>query len=218
MNCVSAVRRALNMKKVGHSGTLDTGASGVMVICTGKCTKLCDFFMQKDKTYVAQATFGIATATCDSFGETTQTIECDVSESELLTVLPSFTGKIEQQPPIYSNVFVDGKRLYKYAVAGQEVEIPTREVTVYSLELLEKVDKNVYSLKINCSKGTYIRSLVRDIGAKLGVPAHMSALVRTGGGGFSIDECVTIEEMKEMAEKSDFSFVIPRERFVTDET
>jgi len=194
---VDIARRALNMKKIGHAGTLDPLAEGVLLLCIGKATRLSDYLSELPKEYLAEITFGITTSTYDAEGEITSKCDKEVFEEEVREVLKEFIGEIEQVPPPSSAIRYKGKRLYEYAREGIPVEPPSRRVTIYSFELLEfnKAErKGIF--RINCSKGTYIRALARDIGERIGTGAYLSKLRRTRVGPFSAEEAFPASELK----------------------
>ncbi|MBC7329076.1 tRNA pseudouridine(55) synthase TruB [bacterium] len=194
---VDMARRALNMKKIGHAGTLDPLAEGVLILCIGKGTRLSDYLSELPKEYLAEITFGITTSTYDAEGEITSKCDKEVFEEEVREVLNEFVGEIEQVPPPSSAIRYKGKRLYEYAREGIPVEPPPRRVTIYSLELVDfnKAErKGIF--RINCSKGTYIRALARDIGEKIGTGAYLSKLIRTRVGPFSAEEALPASELK----------------------
>lgn len=207
-NVVSDVRRILSEKRVGHTGTLDPGAAGVLPICVGRATRLFDYLVDKKKEYIAEVTFGIATDSQDAYGMITESADCDISANDVESVLPRFTGDIEQTAPMYSALSVNGTRLYKLARSGIEVERAVRHITVYSLEILEKTGKNRFLLRVSCSKGAYVRTLCYDIGRALGVPAFMSFLLRTVAGEFRIENSVTIPELQNAKDQGGLSEVI----------
>lgn len=195
---VSVVRRALQTKKVGHTGTLDPGVAGVLPICVGKATRLADYIMGEDKAYRAEITFGVETETADSFGAITAEREAgQIGRGDVAYVLPRFTGPIMQIPPMVSAVKVGGKRLYELAREGKEIERQPRPVTIYRLQLIDFLPgaHPVAIVDVVCSKGTYIRTLAEDLGRALGVGAHMSHLVRTRSGPFKLADTTTIEEL-----------------------
>lgn len=195
---VSVVRRALQTKKVGHTGTLDPGVAGVLPICVGKATRLADYIMGEDKAYRAEITFGVETETADSFGAITAEREAGhLGRGDIAYVLPRFTGEIMQIPPMVSAVKVGGKRLYELAREGKEIERQPRPVTIHRLQLIDYIPgvHPVAIVDVVCSKGTYIRTLAEDIGRSLGVGAHMSHLVRTRSGPFALAETTTLEEL-----------------------
>jgi len=206
-DCVKKIRQLLGIKKVGHTGTLDPDVEGVLPICVGEATKLIPFLQRHTKTYVAEVTLGAATTTEDKSGEPIEQKEVvhHPKLSEIDDVLQSFTGTIEQIPPMYSAVKVKGKRLYEYARAGIEVERPKRHVTIHHIERLSGYDEKTKSFRfqVTCSKGTYVRTLCVDIGKKLGFPAHMSFLQRIESDSFHLKETVTLAEVEEAIERGD---------------
>ena len=204
-DCVFKLRKILRTKKVGHTGTLDPGVEGVLPICIGQATRIAEYLTDAGKTYEAIISIGRSTTTEDAEGETVEedlTIK-NFSREQVLEVLASLTGVIEQTPPMFSAVKVNGKRLYEYARKGETVERPTRQVTIYDLELLDEVElyegkEITFPVRIACSKGTYIRTLAVQIGEALGYPAHMKELVRTASGTFTRDNCFTLAQVAEL--------------------
>jgi tRNA pseudouridine55 synthase len=195
---VSAVRRALGIKKVGHTGTLDPGVAGVLPICVGRATRLAEYITGEDKAYRAEITFGVTTDTQDSFGELTGEKDAShLTRGDVAYMLTRFQGGIMQVPPMVSAVKVGGKRLYELAREGTIVERQARPVTIHRLQLLDFRPglHPVAYVDVVCSKGTYIRTLAVDIGEQLGVGAHMSYLVRTRSGSFTLAETATLEEL-----------------------
>lgn len=195
---VSVVRRALGIKKVGHTGTLDPGVAGVLPICVGKATRLAEYIAGEDKAYRAEITFGVTTDTQDSFGTVTGEKEAShLTRGDIAYNLTRFNGEIMQIPPMVSAVKVDGKRLYELAREGVEVERKARPVTIHKLQLLDfrPGPRPTAFVDVVCSKGTYIRTLAYDIGEALKVGAHMSYLVRTRSGPFKLEEAATLEEL-----------------------
>lgn len=197
---VNSVSKILGTKKVGHTGTLDPMATGVLVICVGKCTKLVDMITSDCKEYIAGVRLGILTDTLDVTGNVLKSESVKFSCDEIIDVLKSMVGEYLQEVPIYSAVKVNGKKLYEYARSGKDVELPKRLVNIKSIELvsdIEYIDGTVnFSIKCLVSKGTYIRSLVRDIASKLGTIGVMSSLVRTKQGKFSIDDSYSLSDIK----------------------
>lgn len=189
------------MKRLGHAGTLDPMATGVLPVFAGRAAKACDILPDHDKTYRAGFRLGVSTDTQDSTGVVLSEKDIAVSREQLLSALESFRGSIEQIPPMYSAVSVNGKRLYELARKGETVERAARTVTVYSLEL-SNYDEESRSgtLEVSCSKGTYIRTLISDIGDALGSGGIMTSLVRTRACGFSLEDCVTLEQLQRAAE------------------
>lgn len=198
---VSDIRHIFGMKRVGHTGTLDPGAAGVLPICIGRATRLFDYLVDKEKEYIGEIAFGIATDTQDSYGEAVERMDAVVTEEMVKAVLPSFTGLQNQTAPLYSALSVGGKKMYKLAREGVEVERKVREINVPALELITQTAPNRYLVRIVCSKGTYVRTLFHDIGERIGVPAHMSFLLRTRSGAFDLDGAFTIGELREMKEQ-----------------
>ncbi len=205
---VYRLRKILNIKKIGHTGTLDPDAEGVLPMCVGKGTKIADELTAKEKQYLAELTLGITTDTQDISGEIIKTRAVTASREEIENAVMSFTGEIEQIPPMYSAIKVNGRKLYELAREGKTVEMPPRSVTVYNIEIMD-IDtvNNKVSLLVDCSKGTYIRTLCNDIGEKLGCGGVMSKLKRTRSGDFRIEDSYTLEQIEEMAKKGDFSFL-----------
>ncbi len=197
---VSFIRKTLNMKKVGHTGTLDPEAAGVLPICVGKATKVVQYLTDKQKHYRANIRFGIITDTYDSYGEVIKEVKpVIIKRAAVEEAIKSYTGSIMQRPPIYSALKVKGKKLYQYAREGKEIEIAERPVQIYELKLVDMLSENEAMIDIVCSKGTYIRSLCYDIGETIGCGAHMSQLVRLGSSPFSIDKSFTLEEIRAAA-------------------
>lgn len=203
-DCVREIRKIYGTKKVGHTGTLDPEVEGVLGICIGNATKVSQYLTAMKKTYLAECALGKSTDTEDAQGEVIEEVIVSnpPSKAEIDKVLESFRGEIKQIPPMYSAVRVNGKRLYEYARANEEVERPVRTVTVYELiNLLEDAGKtDRFDMKIVCSEGTYIRTLCVDIGKELGYPAHMSNLSRIEACSFKANETVTFAEILEAKE------------------
>ncbi|MFZ4385126.1 MAG: tRNA pseudouridine(55) synthase TruB, partial [Chloroflexota bacterium] len=194
---VARIRRASGQRRVGHAGTLDPLASGVLVIALGLATRLLEYLTSDDKTYVADVTFGITTRTYDREGDVvTRTDPSGIDATIVQAQLDRFRGTIEQRPPAFSAVSVNGKRMYDLARRGIEVEIPVRTVTIRSLTLDDWTPPDA-RFTVTCTKGTYIRSLAHDIGAATGVGAHLSGLRRTRSGRFGIDDAPTLEDLLE---------------------
>ncbi|HWQ59192.1 MAG TPA: tRNA pseudouridine(55) synthase TruB [Clostridia bacterium] len=194
-DAVTDVRKLFGTRRVGHTGTLDPGASGVLPVCVGRATRLFDYLVDKRKEYVAEVRFGASTDTQDSYGAVLSRSNRRVTADELKSVLPRFTGEIDQIVPMYSAVRVGGKKLYQLARQGAEAVRISREIEVYSLNLIEQTDEDRFLIKLVCSKGTYVRSICADLGVALGVPAHMSFLLRTRTGNFSIGDSHTVAEL-----------------------
>ena len=196
---LAKLRGALGTRKLGHSGTLDPMATGVLAVFIGRATAAADRQPDHDKTYEATIRLGLATDTGDITGTVLETAPVTAGESELLAVLPQFTGTLSQLPPMYSAVKVNGQPLYKAAHAGKTVERAPRAITVYAIDYLGSPAKDEYRLRVSCSKGTYIRTLAEDIGKALGLPATLSALRRTRAGAFAIAQAHTLPEILQAA-------------------
>lgn len=216
---IAKMRGILKMKRLGHAGTLDPMATGVLPVFAGRAAKACDILPNHDKTYEAGFRFGVTTDTQDFTGTVTRERPASVDAEKLENVLESFRGEIMQVPPMYSAVSVGGKRLYDLARKGIEVEREARPITVYSLELKE-FDESDQSgiLEISCSRGTYIRTLINDIGEALDCGGIMTSLVRTAACGFALADCVTLEQLQAAADNGeDFTkFVKPIESVFAD--
>jgi len=191
---VNIISKHLKTKKVGHTGTLDPIAEGALVIVVGKCTKLTDYLTSEYKEYIAEFSLGYETDTLDNTGKIINTCNKNVTKEEIEKVVNSFSGTYNQQVPIYSAVKIDGKKLYEYARENKEIDLPSRLVDIKEIEILDISDV----IKIRClvSKGTYIRSLIRDIGYKLNTYATMTSLIRTKSGDFKLDNSYTLDEIK----------------------
>ena len=180
--------------RVGHGGTLDPDACGVLPVCVGNAVRLFDYIIDKEKTYLAQITLGVATDTQDSSGKVVSRRSAEgIGEAELRAVLPRFTGLIWQRPPAYSAVHKDGMRLYDLARAGADTAVEEREALVHALEYAGQTGPDTHLLRVTCGKGVYIRTLLNDIGEAIGCGAHMSMLVRERAGAFGIEESVTLD-------------------------
>ena len=205
---VAVVRKLTGQKKVGHTGTLDPNATGVLPVLLGTATKAQDIIPCHDKKYRADFRLGIATDTLDIWGEVIEQKPSNVTADEIEKALRCFRGEIEQLPPMYSAVSVGGKRLYQYAREGKEVERRPRRVNVYSLELLS-FDESSQSgtLDIYCSNGTYIRTIIDDLARSLGTVGVMTDLVRYEACGYPLDDCMTLDELRQRIDSGDNSFL-----------
>ena len=198
---VSRIRRLFGTRQVGHTGTLDPDAEGVLPILIGRATKLSDILTAETKRYKARVRLGIETDTYDASGTVIKTVEPKVSREEIILTAERFLGKQNQIPPMYSAIKQGGKKLYELARKGVEIERPAREITIYSLTCEEfNSDLSSFSMTVECSKGTYIRSLCHDLGKALGCGAHMEGLVRTASGSFTLENAYTLEEIAECIE------------------
>ncbi len=194
---VKEVKKTLNIKKAGHTGTLDLLATGVLPVCLGRATKVIPYLNETKKEYIAEITLGKTTETLDREGKIIKETNKwrSLTDIEIKEIVNSFIGEIKQIPPMYSAVHYNGKRLYELARKGKKVKREPRNITIFYIDIL-KIDLPVIKLKIGCSKGTYIRTLAKDIGDKLKVGAYLSFLIRTKSGPFTIEEAVTIKEIK----------------------
>jgi len=193
---VNVLRKKLNIKKVGHTGTLDPNATGVLPILVGQATKISKYLVEHDKEYIAELKFGVRTTTGDTEGEIIEKKETPVlTEDNIKEVLKIFVGKQEQVPPIYSSIKINGKKAYEYAREGKQIEIPAREIDIMETELI-KLEENIITFKVKCSKGTYVRVLCEDIAKKLGTVGLMNNLIRTKVDNFSIENSYTLEDLE----------------------
>jgi len=203
---VDAVVKKFNTKKVGHTGTLDPLATGVLVVCVGKATKLVNELTSTDKEYIASVTLGIKTDTLDRMGKVLFEEDVYKTKEEIINVLNSFKGKYMQEVPIYSAVKIDGKKLYEYAREGINIELPKREVEIKDIELIDDIEyknnKVIFKFKCTVSKGTYIRSLINDIATKLDTIGIMTGLRRIRQGNFKIEDSIKLENIDNKAIKS----------------
>lgn len=200
MDVCAKLRGILKTKKIGHAGTLDPMATGVLPVFVGQATRAVSFAEGGEKEYVAGLRLGLTTNTQDTEGETLTQSPVTVGREELEAVLPRFTGEISQIPPMFSAIKINGQKLYDLARQGKEVERKARAVTIFALEVVEQVSETDYILRIRCSKGTYVRTLCHDIGQALGCGGCMFSLRRTMAAGFTLDESVTLEQMQEGGE------------------
>ena len=201
---IAVVRKLTGQRKTGHTGTLDPNATGVLTVLLGSATKAQDIILNHDKSYVAGFKLGLTTDTLDIWGTVTSKSESRVSRADVERLIPKFSGEIEQVPPMYSAVKKDGQRLYDLARRGIEVERKARKVTVYKLALTDFDEETQEgTLEISCSKGTYVRTIIDDLGTSLGTGAVMTALRRTFACGFSIDDCITLDDLKLLSEKGE---------------
>ena len=191
---VARLRRVTKIKQIGHTGTLDPFAEGVLPVCIGKATRLIEY-LSDDKEYLATVQFGVSTTTYDIEGDITYTSDKKITQGEVENILDNFRGEILQMPPIYSAIKVKGKKLYEYAREGQSVDIKPRKVTVYDIQLKSfNYDLQQAEVLIKCSKGTYIRSIANDLGQSLGCGAHLIKLVRTLAGSFHIEDSIELKD------------------------
>ena len=204
---VAKLRGILKTKKIGHTGTLDPMATGVLPVCIGAGTKLCDRMTDTKKIYRAKMILGKAYDTEDVTGTLIDEADVNVTEEEIRDCLSTFVGELSQLPPMYSAVKIDGKKLYEYARAGKEVERKPRNITVYEIET-EAIEIPYVTMKITCSKGTYIRTLCKDIGEKLGCFGAMAELERVYTAGFSIEDAYTLSEIEKFRDEEKLTDIL----------
>ena len=219
MDAVAVLRGILKQKKIGHTGTLDPAAEGVLMVCLGNATKLCSFLEDKDKEYECRMLLGVTTDTEDTTGtEITRksvslnpedSSDCLLSEEQIKETFLLFKGDIKQIPPMYSALKKDGKKLYELARAGKEIEREARDITIHDIEI-KKIDLPYVTFRVHCSKGTYVRSLCRDIGEKLGCGGCMDHLLRTRVSFFSKENSLRLSEIEELAKAGEVDrFILP---------
>lgn len=222
---VGFLRKAAGQKKIGHTGTLDPSAVGVLPICLGNATKAIEFMIDKDKVYRAELTLGTATDTQDSSGNVIFAKEVDADNDKIIKTIMEFAGEIQQLPPMYSAIKVGGRKLYELAREGEVIEREPRPITIFRIDVVRIWDEDTDGINktkkvlfdVHCSKGTYIRTLCHDIGESLGCGGHMSFLVRTRAGKYDIDSALTLEEIKELAERKELNnALIPVESVFSD--
>lgn len=206
-DCVSRLRRILHTKKIGHSGTLDPNVDGVLPICVGQATKVVEFLMASGKQYVGELLVGEATTTQDLDGEVVaqKPVTAPIAEDTIRKAMQELTGDIMQIPPMYSAIKVNGKKLYEYARAGETVERPKRHVHIERFEMTassydEKNQQQRIRFVVDCSKGTYVRTLAYDLAKELGYPGVMSSLTRTKSGGFELDQTLSLTDIQDAME------------------
>lgn len=210
---VAKLRGRLHLRRVGHTGTLDPMATGVLPVCFGKATRIIEYYDDDFKTYEAEMKLGMVTDTLDITGTVLETKPVDVSEEDVIQTIDSFRGWITQIPPKYSALKVNGKPLYKYAREGVEVEIKSRKIYVEDIQPVEvNLRENRILFRVTCSKGTYIRTICDDIGKKLGCGGTMTALQRTQSGCFRVEEARTLPEILEMTDEELERCVIPMDK------
>ena len=199
-DCVVDLRRLFQEKRVGHLGTLDPGAGGILPVCVGRGVRLFDFLVDKDKTYRFELILGTATDTQDAFGQVIETGPSKISSAALEAILPRFQGDLEQLAPAYSALKSNGQKLYDLVLQGKEVPEKRRPVTISELTLLKETGEGRFLLEMTCSRGTYVRTVCHDLGHALSTCGHMGALLRTRSGPFSVAHSFTVEELKAMKE------------------
>ena len=216
-HAVSRLRRLFNAQKAGHAGTLDPLATGVLPVALGEATKTVPFLMDADKAYRFTIEWGRSTASFDREGATTAQSDVRPSREAIAAALPSFVGEIEQAPPRFSAVKVEGERAYDLARAGEDFELQPRQVVIHSAAVAEVPDADHVTLEIECGKGTYVRAIARDLAAMLGACGHVSELRRTRVGGFRTENAVTLEKLEELCnEGRDLEVLLPVETALDD--
>lgn len=204
---VAKLRRILSMKKIGHTGTLDPEATGVLPVCLGKATKVAEYLVEKTKVYQVSFLLGISTDTQDFTGQVISEREVLVTEEEIHKLIPSFLGEQWQLPPMFSAIKINGQKLYDLAREGKVIERPKRQIHIMSIEEVKLCDSSV-SMTVTCSKGTYIRTLCHDMGESLGCGAHMTSLVRIQSGPYKIEQSYTLDEIEKLVVSGDIEKVI----------
>lgn len=200
---IRKLKKVLNTKKIGHAGTLDPFASGLLVVLVGKATKLSNLFINDDKTYTGSIYFGKSTDTYDKEGQTTKKLDdFNITDEDIIRAFNSFVGTISQTPPIYSAIKQGGKKLYEYARSNADVIIKKRTVTIYDFIQTSKLKDNITKFKVSTSKGTYIRSLAHDVGEVLNVPSHLNSLMRVKSGAFKLDDAYSYEDLDKVNKPS----------------
>ncbi len=211
------IRKTLGIKRVGHTGTLDPCAEGVLPVLVGRATALSDFLMAGDKIYTATVKLGITTDTYDLDGTILEKKPVEVTFDDIKKILENFKGEIEQVPPMYSAIKIDGRKLYHLAREGKEIERPKRKITIYDISAFDyDKDNNKFKMRVHCSKGTYIRSLCFDIGKALGCGAVMSSLVRNKTGIFDDEKAWSPEMIEKAVAKGDMSFLTPPDTVLSE--
>lgn len=209
MDAVAVLRGILKQKKIGHTGTLDPAAEGILMVCLGNATKLCSFLEDKDKEYECKMLLGVETDTEDTTGTVISQKEVNCTNEEIEDAINSFVGPIKQIPPMYSALKKDGKKLYELAREGKEIEREARDITIHEIEIM-KIEMPYVTFKVHCSKGTYIRSLCRDIGKKIGCGGCMEHLLRTRVSFFSSGNSLKLSQIEELAKAGKVDeFILP---------
>lgn len=208
---VSALRKILNTKRVGHTGTLDPNATGVLPICIGKGTRVAEYLLDVDKEYIGELTLGIRTDTQDSEGQVLAYSSLSVNEDKIINTMEKYVGDIQQLPPMYSALKHKGRKLYELAREGITVERSPRDVTIYNLKIMNIEENNKILFRTKCSRGTYIRTLCDDIGMELGTYGYMSYLIRVAVGSFKIDSAYSIDYLKTLSKEDINKIIVPME-------
>lgn len=212
-DAVSELRRIFGQKRVGHTGTLDPGAAGVLPICVGRATRLFDYLVDKEKEYIAEVCFGAASDTQDSYGRVVEQAQTNLTAAQLRAVLPAFLGEQEQVAPMYSALSSGGKKLYQLAREGAAAVEKRRMVYIRALELIQQTGPQSFLLRVECGRGTYVRTLCYDIGRALHAPAYLSFLLRSRSGGFDLEEAYTLDELRALKDAGElWRALIPPEK------
>ncbi|NLY77002.1 MAG: tRNA pseudouridine(55) synthase TruB [Tissierellia bacterium] len=208
---IKELRKHLNIKKIGHTGTLDPNATGVLPVCLGKGTRISEYLLNVEKEYIAELTLGLATDTQDSEGKILNYSNKEVSIQDIYRAFDNFKGEIEQIPPMYSAIKVKGKKLYELARKGETIERKPRKVHIYDLQI-KNIHENKIVFYVKCSKGTYVRTLCDDIGKLLGTYGYMSYLIRVGVGEFKICDSISLDYLKGLDREEIGSFMYPLDK------
>ena len=218
-DCVAILRRLSGERKIGHTGTLDPQATGVLPVCIGKATRLLEFMDSAPKTYVCGCTLGLETDTQDIWGNVLSDRRLEtasLTRENVEKALDTFRGEIEQKPPVFSAIKVNGKKLYEYAREGKDVEIPVRQVTIHGIRLLGwQGPRQPFTFEVICSRGTYVRAICHDLGQDLGCGACMSSLVRTNTCGYSLEQAIPLEDLRSMKAEQIEALLDPPETAVS---
>ena len=206
---ISAIKKKLHPKKIGHLGTLDPEASGVLPVCINKATKLFDYYLKKDKIYRTIFVFGKETDTLDSEGQIAAVDDVNISTEQILNIIPKLIGKVAQLPPKFSAKKVNGKKAYELARKGVEFDLKSKDVEIYNINVVKQISKNTFLLEIHCSSGTYVRSIARDMASMLGTVAYVAAIIRTKSGNFKLETSVELNDISE-------STIIPLKNILKD--
>jgi tRNA pseudouridine55 synthase len=208
---VAKLRGILKQRKIGHTGTLDPQAKGVLPVCFGNATKISDMLTNKSKTYETVCLLGTVTETQDIYGKVLSVNKVNLSSEKIVQVVQSFIGEYDQLPPMYSAIKIDGRKLYELAREGKEIERKTRKVGIHNIQILDiNMDTNEIKMVVDCSKGTYIRTLIHDIGKELGCGACMKDLIRTRVGEFHIKESFSLDEIDKIAKNDSINRIVTR--------
>ncbi|QQY80694.1 tRNA pseudouridine synthase B [Keratinibaculum paraultunense] len=209
---VNIMRRTIGINKIGHTGILDPNASGVLLLCIGKATRISEYLLNMDKEYVGELSLGLATDTLDIDGKVINYSLKEVSEKEIYNAFDKFKGKILQEPPMYSALKHQGKKLYELARKGKVVKRAYREAFIYDMKILKNIDNKKIIFYTKCSKGTYIRTLCDDIGKVLGTYGYMSYLMRIGVGNFKVEDSYSIDYIKSLSKKDIKDIILPMDK------